>query len=183
MGNDAKLDSLVKGHIPIQNVSTGLAVLQRLEIPLTRECINIVLRSLVVEGRFSMVSDRPMIIVDVAHNPQSSAYLAQQLDEFARQGYEKVSAVVGMLSDKDIDGVLANVSDQIDRWYLADLPTSRGAKSDELAQSLEKLQVTQFSCYDCVATGLQQAKEELEDKGLIIVFGSFLTVAAALPMI
>jgi dihydrofolate synthase/folylpolyglutamate synthase len=167
----------------MQNVSTALKVLQTLDIALCKDSINGVLSSLVVEGRFAMISDSPMIIVDVAHNPQSAAYLATQLADLAMQGYSNVSAVVGMLKDKDIEQVFASVNQQVSRWYLVDLPVKRGASSAQLAQSLEKLQVTHFSCYDCVATGLQQAKEELDDKGLIIIFGSFHTVAAVLPTI
>jgi dihydrofolate synthase/folylpolyglutamate synthase len=176
-----KIDPLLPAKIPVQNVSTALATLQQLNITIDRESINAVLQTLVVEGRLQVISETPYVIVDVAHNPESASYLAGQLAKFRQQGYTKIRAVVGMLKDKDIDKALANVAGEVCDWYLVDLTGPRGAKATVLRQSLEKLGVSQISCYDCVDQGLAQAKADWKATDLIIVFGSFFTIANILP--
>ena len=175
---ELRLEHLLTPKIPLQNVSTALATLQQLNIPLDRASVNTVLISLVVEGRCEVLCDQPLLMADVAHNPQAAGYLATQLAKFRQQGYRQMTAVVGMLKDKDIYHTLASVSEQINQWHLVDLAGPRGAKAAQLGQNLEKLGISEFSCYDCVADGLAQARAGQQSDELIIVFGSFHTVAA-----
>ena len=185
-----KLEQLVPTSIPLQNVSTALATLQQLHVDLDRDAINQVLSTLVVEGRLQQISDSPRIIVDVAHNLESAGYLARQLAMFREQGASDIIGVVGMLKDKDIEGVLSKVGPEVSSWYLADLSTPRGAKAADLAQALEKHQNSPHSCYDSVAKALEQAIEQVREQvkahsqqePLIIVFGSFYTVAEVLAI-
>lgn len=171
-----QLNNLILPKIPVQNVSTALAVLQQLGMPLDEHAVNAIVISLVVEGRFQIICNNPMLIADVAHNPQAGLYLATQL---ARYRSRKVTAVVGMLKDKDIYQTLANVSSEISKWILVDLAVARGAKAADLAQSLEKLGISEYSCYDCAEQGLEQAKKQQQNDEIIIIFGSFHTIAAA----
>jgi dihydrofolate synthase/folylpolyglutamate synthase len=177
---DLLLEQLSMAKIPLQNVSTALATLQQLGVELTPSAVNAVLASLVVEGRCQVINEQPLVIVDVAHNPQSSEYLAVQMKTYRQQGYAKVTAVVGMLADKDIYHTLANIASQIDVWHLVDLTVPRGAAASVLAQTLEKLGIDNYSCYDCVADGLAKAKAGQQSDELVIVFGSFHTIAGAL---
>lgn len=77
----------------------------------------------------------PTLILDVAHNPHAAGYLAGRTAKLPRDG-GKVRAVVGMLSDKDIAGTLACLSEQVDEWYCAPLDGPRGASVEQLAQHL-----------------------------------------------
>ncbi|MFT5162879.1 MAG: dihydrofolate synthase/folylpolyglutamate synthase, partial [Alteromonadaceae bacterium] len=83
-------------------------------------------------------------------------------------------------ADKDIYHTLANIASQIDVWHLVDLTVPRGAAASVLAQTLEKLGIDNYSCYDCVADGLAKAKAGQQSDELVIVFGSFHTIAGAL---
>ncbi len=183
---ELEIEALVPTSIPLQNVSTALATLQQLQVSLDRDVINQVLSTLVVEGRLQQISDSPRIIVDVAHNPESAGYLARQLAIFRAQGVTEIIAVVGMLKDKDIEGVLSKVAPEVSSWHLADLSTPRGAKAADLAQALEKHQNSPYSCYDSVAKALEKARQKVIEQHwqqqLIIVFGSFYTVADALAI-
>ena len=78
-------------------------------------------------GRFQVLPGRPTPVLDVAHNPQAARALASCL---ASMGYHpQTHAVVGMLADKDIDGVVAALRGQVDRWTVAPLPGPRGASA------------------------------------------------------
>jgi len=117
------------------------------------------------------VSQSPRLILDVAHNPHAAAYLAGRLSELPRNG-GKVRAVVGMLHDKDIAGTLACLSPQIDFWYCAPLEGARGASVEELSVHL-----TQAYQFTEVVSAWQQAMQDADSQDIVIVCGSFHTVA------
>ena len=121
-------------------------------------------------GRFQIISEQPLLILDVAHNPHAARYLTDKLAQLPKQG--KVRAVVGMLSDKDIGGTLACLSEQVDEWYCAPLEGPRGASAEQLAEHLA--QSRQFSD---VETAWRQAMQDAEPQDVVIVCGSFHTVA------
>lgn len=121
-------------------------------------------------GRFQIVSEQPLLILDVAHNPHAARYLTDKLAHLPKRG--KVRAVVGMLSDKDIGGTLACLSEQVDEWYCAPLEGPRGATAQQLADHL--MVSRQFSD---VATAWRQAMQDSERQDVVIVCGSFHTVA------
>jgi dihydrofolate synthase/folylpolyglutamate synthase len=131
-----------------------------------------------VPGRFQVLPGRPQVILDVAHNPQAAAMLAANLGD---SGYApEVIAVVGMLKDKDIAGVLRAVAPRITKWHLASLPGPRGAAASLLFKVLSELQIQEKAIqHESVAEALAAAKKEAGENDKIVVFGSFLTVADA----
>ena len=69
------------------------------------------------------------MILDVAHNVEAAAVLAENLGD---SGFApETIAVFGMLRDKDIAGVLRALAPRITRWHLASLPGPRGAVARE----------------------------------------------------
>lgn len=112
-------------NVPLANAATALAVLHYSELPLSDEAIRQGLQAASLPGRFQVVSEQPLLILDVAHNPHAARYLVSRLAQVinpvnaSKQG--KVRAVVGMLSDKDIAGTLACLSERVDEWYCARL--------------------------------------------------------------
>lgn len=121
-------------------------------------------------GRFQIVSEKPLLILDVAHNPHAAAYLAARLADLSHAG--RVRAVIGMLADKDIPGTLAHLKPQVDVWYCAPLEGPRGADAGLLATYLESC-----TSFPDVATAWRQAMQDAGEDDVVIVCGSFHTVA------
>ncbi|WP_145538862.1 bifunctional tetrahydrofolate synthase/dihydrofolate synthase [Yersinia kristensenii] len=157
-------------NVPLANAATALAVLHYSGLSLSEEVIRQGVQTATLPGRFQRVSEKPLLILDVAHNPHAARYLADKLAKLPKQG--KVRAVVGMLSDKDIGGTLACLSEQVDEWYCAPLEGPRGASAEQLAEHL--VQSRQFSH---VETAWRQAMQDAEPQDVVIVCGSFHTVA------
>ena len=63
------------------------------------------------------MSQQPLVLLDVAHNPHAARYLALQLQAY--QG-RRIVALCGMLKDKDIKSVLATLDQQISHWKLGE---------------------------------------------------------------
>ncbi len=163
----------LRGAMQVRNASAAMCALDALRerLPLGIQDMRRGLAEVTLPGRFQVLPGRPQVILDVAHNPQASAALAENL---AASGFApETIAVCGMLRDKDIGGVLHAVAPRVTRWHLASLGGPRAASADELAAHLADRDVDRFSSpAEAFAAALGRASEN--DK--IVVFGSFLTV-------
>ncbi len=156
--------------IPLENAATALAALRRFPLQVSERAIRQGLAQASLPGRFQVVGQRPLRILDVAHNPHAAGYLAQRLAKQNIPG--KVRAVVGMLADKDIAGTLACLRGQVDEWYCATLHDARGASASQLALHLDHARR-----FDNVAAAWRQALADADADDCVLVFGSFHTVA------
>jgi len=168
------------GHVPMDNVATALMILQLLSIPLTVEHINQWLADTHVAGRMEYVQRQCSILLDVAHNPQAAKYLAQQL-AIRQQHYpqQRIIALVGMLADKDIYHSLQPLVPLVQQWFVTSLTVARAAKAEQLQQVLVSLDVQQsrMNCFDNTSSAFKMAYNNASEQDLLLVFGSFYTVA------
>ena len=113
----------------------------------------------------------------------STAFVNSMSDLF-HDGFsnEQIAAVFGIMADKDIDSVIAPLLARVDLWHIASLPPPRGATVSELRKRLEIAGVAPSAIRDFgdPASAYRAAREAVSEADRIIVFGSFLTVAAAL---
>ena len=136
--------------------------------------------SVELRGRFQVLPGRPVRVLDVAHNVQAARVLA---DNLGAMGYQPATwAVLGIMSDKDIDGVIAALKPRVDHWRVATLPPPRGSSAGELRARLEAAGVSASAIREFAdpAAACEAAWGEASEADRIITFGSFLTVAAAL---
>lgn len=147
------------------------------QLPVYDETIRRELPSISLQGRFQVLDGRPVIILDVAHNPDSTALLAENLLQKPVPGM--THAVVGMLKDKDISASLANLLSYVDYWYLTGLPVSRGEKPETLQSILHKIDPFASSqVFADVDQAWEHALAQASVNDRIVVFGSFHTVGA-----
>jgi len=119
------------------------------------------------------------VIVDVAHNPQAVAALAGALAADPVAG--RTHAVLAMLADKDSGMALTAMAPQVDAWYLATLSGPRGQSGEALAAQLQALGDRRpRRCFTDVASAEDAALAAATGADRVVVFGSFLTAAAAL---
>lgn len=142
--------------------------------------------SMVVPGRLEQVGHNPPFFVDVAHNRPGAAALASSLPEIADG--RPVIAVIGVLSDKDAGGMLAELAGALDTAILTELPGKAladwgrpGAQSfpaaelkafaDELGLRSEALPNTR----EALSRAGNLARER---EGLVLVAGSHFLLSA-----
>lgn len=135
------------------------------------------MESLSVIGRYQVLSQNPLVIVDVAHNPDSAQLLNSKILQLKDTGVERIVALCGMLSDKDSDACLHAMT-AVDEWHLLDLPAPRGKKASDLLNSLPQLPQNNAKCYASLEEFDEQRLETacLDKDHALIVFGSFVTV-------
>jgi dihydrofolate synthase/folylpolyglutamate synthase len=122
------------------------------------------------------VPGRPTTVLDVAHNRQAAAVLADSLGGMAF--YPRTWAVFGMLRDKDIAGVVGAIKHRVDRWLPVSLDGPRAASSSDLVAVLKSAGVTgPLPTFDSPSAAFGYAREMAGEDDRIVAFGSFLTVA------
>jgi len=176
---DTSYKALIPTYIPQDNVATAITVLKQLHIPLCSDFINQIIEKTRVAGRTELFSHLKQcdVMLDVGHNPQACRYLAQKMQQLKKQGkYENIYAVVSMLTDKDIHHSLKEMSEDIDAWYSAPLDVPRAATKELLQQNLNKLSES-VNCFDNINVAFKMATSHASEKDLVLVFGSFFTVA------
>ena len=170
----------LRGAMQLRNAAAAMTALDALRerIPVAMQDVRRGLAEAALPGRFQVLPGRPQVILDVAHNPEAAAVLAQNLGD---SGYApETIAVFGMLRDKDIAAVVRAVAPRITRWHLATLPGPRGMDSGSLSRILSELKIKEpVTEHPSVPPALAAAKKEARENDKIVVFGSFLTVAGA----
>ena len=146
------------------------------------EAIHRGLTDVALPGRFQIVSGRPTVVLDVAHNPQAVAGLAASLDTMG--SFRRTFAVVGMLADKDISGALAALAGKVDVWLLASLDVPRGAPAATLEAAIGEGQLGgKVECFASPGEAWAHAAKLAGEDDRILVFGSFYTVAAVMRIL
>jgi dihydrofolate synthase/folylpolyglutamate synthase len=172
----------LRGAYQLANAATALAVVDLLRdrLHVAAGAIRDGLLAVELRGRFQVLPGQPAIVLDVAHNPHAARALAATL---GTMGYfPQTLAVFGMLADKDVRGVIAAMAARVDRWFVATLPGPRGATGDAIRTELARAGIAPGASrtFDSIESGFAAARGEAGEADRIIVFGSFLTVAAAL---
>jgi len=172
----------LRGVYQLANAAAALTALDalRAHLPVDMGAVRDALVSIELPGRFQVLPGRPVTVLDVAHNVQAARALA---DTVAAMGFHpQTLAVFGIMADKDVDAVIAALKPRVDQWLVATLPPPRGATAMLLRQRLEQAGIAPdaIRTFDDAGAAYRAAREIAAEADRIIVFGSFLTVAAAL---
>jgi folylpolyglutamate synthase/dihydropteroate synthase len=186
-GNDKKswtwtsnkkiLEDLPTPNLIIDNVATALMAIELLEekLPVNEADTKQGIKKAAVRGRFEIRPGNPTCIFDVAHNPQSAAMLAKNLDNHPCAG--KTHAVFSMLSTKDINATVDAIKHKIDHWHIAPLNTDAAAPIEDIQRALKGESV---SSYETIQNTYDAAHSTVNSGDQIIIFGSFYTVTEGL---
>jgi dihydrofolate synthase/folylpolyglutamate synthase len=160
--------------LPLPNAATALMALECSGLEIPNSAIINGLKLAQLAGRMQIIRQQPTIILDVAHNPHSAQYLAQQLSK--RYAGRRIHAVIGMLHDKDIKETLHNLMGIVTCWYPASLTGPRAAVAQQLIKHLPENQCG----FDSPVEAFKAALTEAAADDVIIVVGSFHTVGEVL---
>ncbi|MEX0658759.1 MAG: folylpolyglutamate synthase/dihydrofolate synthase family protein [Egibacteraceae bacterium] len=129
-------------------------------------------------GRLEVVrrTDASTVVLDGAHNPAGARALATALhEEFA---FRHRVVVLGVLGDKDVEGIVDALLPVADHLVLTAPPSSRAAPADRLTKAVGRRTAT-VEVADDVATALELASGLAGEEDAVVVTGSLYTVGAA----
>lgn len=162
------------GRYQIQNAATALLALETLGLKINEPAIREGLRKTKWPGRLEIVSREPMIILDGAHNPAA----AKMLREFLSENFynKKIILVLGILSDKDITGIISELLPIAENIILTK-PDYYRASDPERVKGLVKDHSA--AIINNIPDAIMHAKEIAMPDDIICITGSLFTVGEA----
>ncbi|MDP2938614.1 MAG: folylpolyglutamate synthase/dihydrofolate synthase family protein [Candidatus Omnitrophota bacterium] len=171
--DDLKLRLL--GRHQIINAATAVACIEALRlnnINILKEVIKKGLAQTRWPGRFELIRNAPLIILDSAHNSASARALRETFKEAMNSA--KAILVFGISNDKDIQGVVRELEGLSENIILTKADNPRAAEPEELKKFFSQnknINVTQ-NTQEAINLALRKAKE----KDTILVTGSLFVV-------
>ena len=135
------------------------------------------LSTLKCTGRMQIIHESPLIIVDVAHNPQACSNLFNQIVSTIKKSiHRRIVALFTTNQHKDIELIIKSTNNIFNLWLVPNLN-----KLDQRLIEISKVQVrklfpknslffeNQTSCFDYVM-------HNMKTNDLIVAFGSFVLI-------
>ena len=123
-------------------------------------------------GRWQTLSRQPLTICDVGHNKDGINYVVEQLRQTP---HNHLHFVLGMVSDKDISGVLELLPKNA-TYYFCKATIPRAMDAGELKTTAKQFSLT-GDAYSSVHEALQAAQSNAKENDLVFVGGSTFVVA------
>ena len=131
-------------------------------------------------GRFEVLRTQPPLVVDGAHNPAGAAVLRRTLDQVFPGS--AVLFLLGILKDKDIDGITSVLVREQDRVIAVRPLSERAAEAGDLARHFPPYQVEAVPDWgEGVNRLLQMAAQEPQK--VACVAGSLYLLGAVRPLL
>lgn len=126
-------------------------------------------------GRFELIHDEPLFVVDGGHNPQCAETVTENLKTYFPAQHRVL--LVGMLADKDVDGTLEVLNQAADEYVCITPESDRALPAEELAKRLEKYGKPVTVC-PAVPDGVAAASDAAGESGMVCAVGSLYSVGA-----
>ena len=123
-------------------------------------------------GRWQTLKECPKTVCDVGHNVGGFEYIVKQL---TRQQYKTLRIVIGMVNDKDINGVLALLPKDA-KYYFTKAKVARALQPEELQEKAKEYGLN-GNCYPSVTEAYEAAVKEASTDDFIFIGGSCFVVA------
>lgn len=165
-------------HGAHQGVNAATAVVTTeafLDRPLDRNLVGEVLATVTMPGRTEVVGQRPLLVLDGAHNPAGVETLVATLDgAFHVEGERR--CVIGVLRGRSLDDVVRPlIQFGFSEFFCCSPNSPRAVPADEVAATVRAFGAT-ASEHPSAASALAHARELSGGDDLIVVTGSLYLV-------
>jgi dihydrofolate synthase / folylpolyglutamate synthase len=170
----------LKGRHQIENAALALAACETLTgtggVDISEEAIRNGLAGSRWPGRLEVVSRRPLVILDGAHNLMAARQLARYLkDHYA---HKKIALVIGVLDDKACEPILKDLMAPCHRVIITQPVIDRAVPANKLAAIARKF-ATDVVVVPEVGAAVGEALRQCADDEAVCVAGSLYVVGEA----
>ena len=120
-------------------------------------------------ARCEVVSEKPLIILDGCHNEDSAKALCAVLEKYLKG--KKITALMGMMADKDISKVLTLLLPHFDKVLTVTPSNPRAIPAEELAEKIRTLG-TDAKSFENAEDAYKYAVNNMSEDEILIVCGS-----------
>ena len=175
-GSYEDLELPLRGRYQVRNLAVGMAAAEAwLQKSLDVKRLRAGLPEVSAPGRMELVEYRSIpLLLDGAHNPEACSVLGKSLlEEF---GDSKWVAVLGVMSDKDLESMIVGLAPLLDRVVASRAKSSRALSTGRLARRIRA--VCDLEVVECSdpSQAIRRARRLAGDDGRVLVTGSLYLV-------
>ena len=177
---DYKLTIPLLGQYQLSNAAAALGALEVLiekgnKIPL--QSIIHGMKEVKWEGRLQVLNRHPLVVVDGAHNKDSAQKVRQALGQYFK--FEKAILIIGMSSDKDLPGIVAELAPVFEKVIVTRSTHPRAMATAPIAAEFQKHGIATRQTDD-ISEAMPLALSLAGEKDMICVTGSLFVAAGAI---
>src|SRR5689334_3022786 len=179
--NLSDLAVALRGRHQLANAALALAALELLSkhFPVPEAALRRGLETVRWPGRLEVMSERPLVILDGAHNPEGVHALADELLEL-RQG-RKIRLLFATMADKEWQLMLATLAKVADEMIFTRVAMERSADPELLAKSMP-IPVSNRVIQDS-QTALAALLDSAQPDDIVVVAGSLYLLGEVRPLL
>ena len=179
--NFSALNLPLRGRHQRANASLALAALEvvRQDFPVSEAALRQGMETVRWPGRLEMMSERPLVILDGAHNPEGVRALAEALSDL-RQG-RKIKLLFATMADKEWELMLATLVMVADEMVFTRVAMERSADPELLAKYMKAPIPTRVVQDSRTAFHMLLAAAQSDD--IVVVAGSLYLLGEIRPLL
>ena len=121
-------------------------------------------------GRFDMISENPLIILDGAHNIEAAKRLSENVNDYLND--KKITAVIGIFKDKEYKKIIQIMAPYITAAYPVELPNEdRTLSKEDLIRELQEYPL-EIRDVNSIEEAVKQAVQACGENEAVLIFGS-----------
>ena len=169
------------GDFQAKNVSLALAsfitFLEKKNIRLDpRKVIQALLRVNWI-GRMQIISQKPLVIIDGAHNEEGVLALTKNIKSLLKK--KKIFFVFAILRDKNLDSIVTKICEISNKVYISKNTSQRAAEIDDQIGIVRQTDIP-FETAENVVSAANKAISEAGEDDVVIISGSLYTISEVL---
>ena len=169
------------GDFQLENAATAVAALEQLSEPrITPQSIALGFSRVSWPGRLQVLRERPLLVVDGAHNDYSMARLREAVKKYFT--FNRLFLIFGLSIDKEAAGMTKELAPLQPEVILATSNHPRAMPATSMVRSWQEQGIEPSVCPD-VPQALIQAQAQAGDGDLILATGSLFIVAEVIEYV
>ncbi len=173
----------LKGEFQHANAAAAIAAVEHIAkrgftIPASsvREGLRHVGRFTGLRARLQIVDRRPLVVCDVAHNPDAMMVLASSI---TRMPHARLHIVFGVMKDKDYRSMIRSLAALDPEFYTVQASIARSLPAPELALAIAE-EGGKGTCFASIESAVNAARRAAAPGDMILVTGSHYIVGEAI---
>lgn len=170
--NDYIIELSLLGKHQILNCSVAINAIEELVaqgIKISKENILNGLRSVKWPARLEIISTRPLVVIDGAHNVDGIKNLTESIDMYFN--YNKIILILGILADKQVGDMIKTIVPKASRVITVTPHSERAELAEELKTQVEKY-IEKCEAIEDYEEAYKKALDYCSDDDLLLVAGS-----------
>lgn len=170
--NYKKLEITMAGKWQVDNAILAVEAIDALRekgYQISEDALRKGLLSMQWPGRFMVVKDRPIMVVDGAHNEDAAKRLAETIEFYFTN--KRIIYIMGILKDKEYEKIISLTHHLADQIITITPPGPRGMQAYDLAREVAKVHES-VTAVDSLEEAVEISQLLAAKEDVIIAFGS-----------